>query len=728
LFFEIDCRKNPGKTAFSFLRAYELQSYYGVTTTIELQPKWGERVRTHFQKHRENQSVKKRFAQIADSRLQSNRALFAFWALIALISFSSVSCTNSLSARGLASSSTGSGSGTGTTNLTGTTLVTITNVLKDNINPSTTLDIFGDGSSSMAQYCTSSGGLAGGSSTGASTTAGTSNCACNYTFVTSGGVTETVQADTTYHESNMIECLYTGIPAGIATVTVSIDLISQAQTSNSITYALSSSSSGTSTTNISSFTQVSRYQCKDVVSIPYVFGPSINPLQANAIYDPVMSESPSLSYPLDFYTTNLGGTYAQYVAANLPSSGEYWDCPANPTATSANVNMNLYSVAADGGSYQIYPYSGSGHNRSTFYVSNTSNGVFTVPLNTYVAPTMIAENVNTNGAPTGYGASPISTGTGTESCPDTVAIPTGYQWVKVWLFRADLADRHYQVSTAVETASAVACSPGAWPTGQTSAGMQIFEDCGSTTVATTPGECKGACPEANIGTQTLTAGQLADRVITGEGNTNGAVCVDMNYGRGPAFTGPATCIQTGGLDTCQGPGATSLTSTSQFPGGTYAPFGLGTDYWLMRQYVFSCSGTNDNAGASQQFADPLDLCGKKYGIDNVPSDRALTSVDLDTGNPRYDFVYVVTPESVESGLMESDDPSIYPYIPVRWPNASDCSSPDPNNPETVGDCPQSKMIQYGIQLQDIGTSGAPTGTAGQPVIYPMCALQPITGS
>ena len=96
-----------------------------------------------------------------------------------------------------------------------------------------------------------------------------------------------------------------------------------------------------------------------------------------------------------------------------------------------------------GGSYLIYPPSGSTFDRSTFYLANAAAGVFTVPLNSYTAPTIVSDGT---GSPIGYGAAPIPSGTNQETCPDSVPIPTGFHWAKLWLFRADLPDRNYVVS------------------------------------------------------------------------------------------------------------------------------------------------------------------------------------------------------------------------------------------------------------------------------------------
>ena len=120
----------------------------------------------------------------------------------------------------------------------------------------------------------------------------------------------------------------------------------------------------------------------------------------------------------------------------------------------------------------------------------------------------------------------------------------------------------------------------------------------------------------------------------------------------------------------------------------------------------------------------MDLNGPT--LSDVPKDTAPQQNDLDAGNPRYDFVFVVSPESVMAAQMEnSSNTSNYPYIPYRFPNASDCQSPDPDNPLTVGDCNPSKIIHYGLKLHDVSTNGDPPASdPNRPGIFPMCVLQP----
>jgi hypothetical protein len=323
-----------------------------------------------------------------------------------------VSCTNNFNQVGSTSALSTVGGSTGNGNLdTGNAapILTITNVLKDNANPTSVLDIVGDGSNAMGQLCVANTSgtnnslpTPSSSSTPTGANQGPSTCSCTYSYTSPSVGTQTVSVDTVYYESNLIECDYTQIPGDVTTVNVSVLVTTQNASSNTISFNLTGVS-GSSPTSASSYTLVSRYQCKDIVSIPYAFGPALG--TPNSLYDPIQSESPEINYPLDFYTMNLGGSLAAYISNNV----ENWNCPGNPKDPNFGTNYNLYSVGPDsGGSYLIYPPAGSAFDRSTFYLSNAAAGVFTIPVNTYTAPTIISDGT---GNPIGYAAAPIPSGT-----------------------------------------------------------------------------------------------------------------------------------------------------------------------------------------------------------------------------------------------------------------------------------------------------------------------------
>jgi hypothetical protein len=599
--------------------------------------------------------------------------------------------------------------------------ITISQVIEDPT-ISGTFDIVGDGSNSMGLDCVASTSTnpAPTPSTSALPTstdiqgAGASTCECQYTYSdpTADNATESVEVDTSYHEANMVECPYGGsIPSGATSVTVALVSASSGAVSNSITINLSTITNGVNPTDPNSFFQVNRFQCRDSVSIMSLFNQGDS---TNSIYDPVQSEDPTISYPLNFYTTNYGGSYALYASSNI----ENWDCPALPNDPNMpGLDLRIFSSAPDSaGSINIYPPAGSAFDRSTFYVAKQATGVFNIALDTYVAPTLYA---NGGGAsPVGYGAAPTSTGVaGQETCPDSsVPIPPGYQWAKLWLFRAGLPERHYLVSVPISSVT-VSCNPGMYgvpgsaPSGTPS--TDVFPTCdnnndGTFSTSSTfsgTGTQTGGNTYVN-GTSMFTFGSigLADRVITGEGATIGGVLYD-------------SCIQMSDVSCPAGNGSTlasgcttASSGTAQAAGFPYSSYAPGTDVWN-----FWINGPiSPTVNTYTNVTDPLELFNDAFKIpkDTAPQDTGV--ITSDTVNGRSDFLFVVTPASVMSGDMSTSAPDVQQYIPYRFPTYSSC--PFANPEECTG------AINYEYHNQDIAVSG---NTSGTTIVYPMCVLQPV---
>ena len=273
---------------------------------------------------------------------------------VALLALTFFSCTNNLAGKLSTSSVATIGVGTGGTNSTGTFALTLQNVLRDSTNPTTTLDLIGDGTNKMGTLCTSTaGGLS---------TAGPSTCSCTYAYTSPSVGVQSVDVPTVYQESNLIECLSTTIPSDVTTVSVSVHVTSENEYSNVVAFNLLNTG-GLNPTSASSFSLVQRWQCRDILWIPYP-GPNgtLAEFATNSMYDPIQSQDPSLTYPINFYTTNLGGTLQAYINANIAGQ---WDCPSNPNDPNFGLNYNLFSVGPDsGGSYQISPTAGSAFDRS----------------------------------------------------------------------------------------------------------------------------------------------------------------------------------------------------------------------------------------------------------------------------------------------------------------------------------------------------------------------------
>jgi hypothetical protein len=623
----------------------------------------------------------KRFRSLAISAAGTGIATLAF-----LVS----ACTNGLTIAGHSTASSTGSTGNGSNDsLTNSQFITVDRVIEDP-NTSGVFDLEGDGSNAIGVDCTASGTSS--SSNSNYQGSGTSTCQCYYQYTDpSTGDSESIYVDTSYFEANMVQCPYSTIPPTVQKVTVSLYQTASGQTSNAIVFPLTGTNLAIDPTNLINYAKVNRYQCKDVVSIllPWATG---NTSSANVMYDPIQSEYPDISYPLNFYTTNYGDAFSEFAQAALQN----WNCPSLPNDPAVpGLDLRVWSVGPDtAGSSNIYPPAGSAFDRSTFYVAKQPTGVFNVPVNTYIAPTLFGgQNGAGNTNATGYAAAPVATSSTTEGCPDSsTPIPPGYQWAKLWLFRADLAPRYYRTSSVIASVQ-VGCNPGT-----DSLNNYAFNDCGTTGGLTATG---GENPST-------AAVPLADRVLAGEGTpaSGNVLCVNIDGSEGGAGFNCA-------YGTGEGPGCWTGTETT-------AQFGAGTDLWDPRGVVVTQS--------SPQLTDPLQIFGNSTGIaQHVPKDMSPSSVDLDVNNPRFDFLVVVTPVSVMAAQMENTSSSLnYPYTPYRFPSKQDCQSSNPNNPSFSGDCNPSKKITYGLKLHDISTNGdPPSGAQNETGVYPMCVLQPI---
>jgi hypothetical protein len=614
---------------------------------------------------------------------------------ISLITFVGVALVASACSNNMGGFSGGSlsslNSNTGVTDGGSGNFLTISQVIEDT-SVSGTFDVIGDGSNAMGADCASSSGTSPAPTPSTSSLptstdiqgAGASTCECQFTYndPTANNATESVEVNTTYHEANMVQCPYGGsIPSGATSVTVSLVSSGTGGVSNSITINLATITNGVNPTDPNSFFQVNRYQCRDSVTVFSLFNQGDT---ANQIYDPVQSEDPTISYPLNFYTTNYGGSYALYANSGIQN----WDCPATPNDPNMpGLDLRVFSNSPDtSGSINIYPPAGSAFDRSTFYVAKQSTGVFNTALDTYVAPTLYGNGGGAN--PVGYGAAPTSTGvSGHETCPDSsVPIPPGYQWAKLWLFRAGLAERHYLVSEPISSVT-VSCNPGEYGPGNS--GTDVFPSCDES------GSTTGGVTYLN-GTSTRAFGSttLADRVLGGEsevlaGITYPNACVNMS-----AQHASLNCSS--GVNAS--PGCTTQSSGTAQGGFPFDLYGLGTDVWPL----LGTPGAPDNLTLSF------------YNIPKDSAPQATGTISSDTVNGRSDFLFVVTPASVMSGDMSTGASDVQQYVPYRFPTYSSC--PYANPQECTG------QISYEYHNQDVAVSGNTTGTT---IVFPMCVLQPV---
>lgn len=632
-------------------------------------------------------------------------------------------------------------------------LITLSRVVKSTSAPRANLDLHGDGSGSLGNYCVTAGG-------GGASPDGPSTCACNYSYIRSDGNPEAFDVDTIYREDNMIRCPYTSVPADVTQMRVKIHLTSVDAFSNEIVFRFTGGAGALNVTDSASFLRVQRYQCKQALYIP-------NPFDAKVI-DPFMSEDNAFAFLGNFYTTNMGLAIARFVdPARGISYGDAshteagWICPTAPNDSSFGADLTLYSVAPDStGNYKLYPPTDPSTDRTTFYLAKEPTGVFTVPFQSFSVPQ------EPTGSTIGYGASPIrSTVDGEESCPASNApIPSGYKWVKVWAFRGTVVDRTYYTSSHFNGIRGIACNPGLWDkqtTGGSTFREPVFPACGSPNNQA-PGRNVAAhntgCESLLSATMPVSNGsQIADRVLWPfSGNNEAAQCAKVNPGgttNSSSELGDQYGVLSLGSDTWR-----RYYKTHPIPDNDTAP----TDFSTCDRYSITGSGNawmgiDDSPVTPDDCSQPyniFNLCpGSTLGTENLLSNpQTSRPAPLSEASPNWsapwaeadgqtildgtrytDIVYVVTePNIMTRHMMEESESGIGArYRPFRFYSGADCSSNNPFSPglrpDGTPDCPINRRIHYEFINRD-NTQSDPEQSGDDPNLvrgYPICALQPL---
>jgi hypothetical protein len=564
------------------------------------------------------------------------------------------------------------------------------------INPTQNLDLIGDGTGKMGQLCTISG------QGDPNSTSGPSGCQCIFTFSSPTAPNQSVNQAVIYHESDLVRCNYsTVIPYNVTSFGVFLQVTSTGAKSNTISFSLTGFS-GLDPTLRSSYRSVTRFLCKGLVTVSYLLD--------NNIYDPVQSEDPHFTYSLDYYTSNMGSSLAYFVNS-ADSSNE---CPAIPDYSS----IQIFSLAPFNGSNVISPPISGQLDRSTFYLATNPTGVFSVPVNAMVAPSVMSNSPPQTGVspPMGYGANFVTTN-GVESCPNT-PIPTGYQWVKVWLFRASLPSRN-SFAPASNNLSAIVCNPGLWNVATSGTQNEsIFPSCYSSanlapaTLNLTP-SIWGPRTTSNLTTNTY----LADRVVlsavqgSGGASTISTQCVSLSR----PGTSPNQCSQSGSP---ANPGVGCGVSDNFW--------GSSGDFW---QLNIPQQNPNDNFLIAPYLGcklanDPLSLCsptnvgGQSFINTASPLIKNLQATQNFDQNPRSDYLFVVSPTSVTREDITQGTALGNQFIPYRYKTPADCVQNGP--------CDSSQKLTFLPLLDDINVTVDPTGSDPQRTgIYPICAIQPV---
>lgn len=574
--------------------------------------------------------------------------------------------------------------------------ITISRVILNSLKPDSQFDLIGDGSGKMLAFCQATSGQSGAASG--------STCTCVYKYTTSDGTVGNFEVNPAYQEDNLLRCNYDGLPGDLKTVAVKIHLTASDTYSNEIRFQFNESGVVLNTRDPESFVKVRRYQCGDSVPVNNPFND-----QADGPYDPFLSNLPEINYPLNFYTSNFAGTMGVWLDDNKNphaegnkgnGKGVGFNCPTNPNIISGNNDMRIFSEKSDGQSKLIYPPDGSKMDRSLFYLARKKSGIFSMPVNTFAAPSLNTAE-GTAHPPVGYGAAPIPLDQDTETCPDASYLPTGYRWVKIWLFRSNLPPRVIPYPNGISDLSALLCNSGGKDDGKWKETVYSQNQAG-----TTPDPLmQYLFPSCGIPAMMSGAGTgMADRITLGQ------ACFRL---QGIPTVASESCKDQMGM------GCTTVDNGSaQKSDGASENYALGTDVWK------PLGGQNSDAlkGLALQPA----LGGV---IPEVTSANGVSKRDMDGGVPRFDFLIVASPITVMFKHMKNGTSEALPYTPYRFKHSYDCSSSDPDlaDENKPNDCNPSNILHYGFKGHDISTNGdePPGQNSARLPRFPVCAVQPI---
>ncbi|MGE0615230.1 MAG: hypothetical protein AB7P04_06290 [Bacteriovoracia bacterium] len=593
--------------------------------------------------------------------------------------------------------------------------VSISRVLKSNFSPSTELDVVGIGDGAMGMHCLGGSGAFQGAGEGAS------SCACHYEYQNPAtGLTESVDVPTSYYEANLIRCPYDVLTTGVNNIKVRVHLASGSY-SNPITFAFEGVGTSLDLSLASSYGEVKRFQCRDHVTIDFMWPQSTTggtPSAAsdatgdNALYDPFQSDTTRVSYARNYYAIDKGsaikafglaGATRDYIGAHDCS----YDSGQNPQAWES---LNIYSREPDStGSRLIFPASGGAFDRSTFHLARKKSGIFNVPVNGFIAPGTVTASPDAFGnqpagfePPIGWGVRPGAN----QSCPAAnVAIPEGYHWVKVWAFRAGLYSRTYvRGSQSVSSTFGIFCNPGLFdtPPAQPNGVFQPFPDCANP---------NGPNPQTQTTqfplTDTFGAGNLAARAF-------------LNGGKQACFRTVAYDNQA----SVRGGGNLDFASLPNPPVPNPNPNGITGGDSLYRLGSNVNSNFVDMASLpwnfTQSFLQTVPAAGPEAIQAPIDDINKFIYGNLDGGGAgvsRYDFLFVTTPTNITVEMMGNGvngDPDALPYVPFTFKRREDCSDPNPTNCYNF----DARNIDYELYRGEIPNDGGLQNT------FPLCALQP----
>ncbi len=530
-------------------------------------------------------------------------------------------------------------------------------------NPSGNFSLAGD--SSIGQYCYAVGGTPGVSGTGVST------CQCDYQF-TVGTTSQQRNANTVSYSNNEIVCSYSSvIPSQANQVAVKIVASAAGASSNTLTVNLNGTGSNLflDLTNPESFRKVQMYQARKLfedILHPYCDDADNCPI------DPIQTENYLLSFPVIFYSTNLGKTllnYGNYSGENPETAPTHWSLgySRNQAKVSFWQNHKIYSrgSSTQGSSSEGYlMYDAFGRSKNTridFELARGQTGVFQYEVTLPESPA----NLNIMG----YAAAPITDAAGRLQCPEATGnIPIGKHWVLINLFKSTssfdtvYAWRPAYLQQGPTTHTKIACNPG------------VVTGSSATSQPDTYVSCDGG---RNLDTATSTAGEFTGSALT----TQRAF-----YLSSASIANPAACFSVS-------PGANATFGMQRLDGYQNSTTGNASFSVLMHPWQLSPTNSSSQTGQENQ------INGSIITKTTTHSKGSYTGSNKDN-------IMVVYPTGLTNAEYESRKDE---FTPLRYKNRLACDVGSATNPETG--CPTSGAAIISYNLDDEAQQ------------YPLCAVQ-----
>ena len=608
--------------------------------------------------------------------------------------------------KGTSSSAAGSGFG-GTTggelpSSNSESFITVSDVLRSNADPNTMIELLGSQSEIGTQCPT------------------VNDCVCVFEWTESSGIRRETEQVPSYVETNMIRCLFTQVTADASYFDVRIRIKAADEGSNTKRVTLTSQNPSLDSSIAANYSVVQRYICRDLL------GKNANSrFYKNNLVDPRLWTS-EYSLAFNFYTTSFGADYGAVAIAGTDGSVTPvpgYECPLIPNniAEQPIYDLKLYSlnelnlndptnpnVPLGTGDSTIYPPDDNQNiqaarcptgaeptcekylaNRHDYYLASFKSGTYKQPVCLFhrvsnitsgqaldctideTKGTAVIGSVAVGKDVIGFAAVPDAN----QKCPDinTVKIPAGKKWAKLWQFRAsyrprtipdvaspgDIGDlfctnREQECMSTDASAGGVTnsvCYNARFAIGPQIGPQQTFQLTGNCDSSSTAGDGRGDDP-----------GGLYDSFLGGEAciANNVNCCMDLNNSGFNATNRPANFTDGGNFCNPALIGDNDASSVAVGANHPAGEGGLAQDIWLM--------GNGSKQACIEADTDALGALKLKTfppaKISNPYGDLQPREIETDS---RSDLVYVVTPESVKfEDMQDAENGAIArQYTPYR---------------------------------------------------------------